>query len=148
MVVQEPTARRVADFMQEILLPHLLRADTLMFSSVQAVHARWIAGHILASKYERVTSRDITRAYPALRAPECRDELANVMASLVTVGWLEPETPKNPMKPVHAWIVNPSVHIIFAERAAREDTARKKARDELTEIFGALRQNREDTDDP
>jgi hypothetical protein len=148
MVVQEPTARRVADFMQEILLPHLLRADTLMFSSVQAVHARWIAGHILASKYERVTSRDITRAYPALRAPECRDELANVMASLVTVGWVEPETPKNPMKPVHAWIVNPSVHIIFAERAAREDTARKKARDELTEIFGALRQNREDTDDP
>jgi hypothetical protein len=107
MVVQEQTARRVADFMQEILLPHLLRADALMFSPVQAVHARWIAGHILAPKYERITSCDVTRAYQALRAPESKDELASFMASLVTVGWLEPETPKNPMKPVRAWIVIP-----------------------------------------
>jgi hypothetical protein len=40
------------------------------------------------------------QAYGALRAPEMRGELADVMASLVTVGWLDPEIPANPTKPV------------------------------------------------
>ena len=90
-VVPEGTARRVADFMKDIALPHLLRADAVMFATAASGHARWIAGFILASGSARITTRDVTRAYHPLRAPERAAELSEVMASLVTVGWLEPE---------------------------------------------------------
>ena len=103
LVITEQTARRAAAFMLEIALPHLLRAHRLMFSTAQTGHAQWIAGYILAERLERITSHDVVRAYGSLRAPEARDELAAVMASLVTIGWLEPEAPTNPAKPVHAW---------------------------------------------
>jgi len=39
-VVSEETARRVARFMQDILLPHLLRAEAVMFSTAQSGHAQ------------------------------------------------------------------------------------------------------------
>ncbi len=127
-VIPEATARRAAAFMLEIALPHLLRADALMFATTQTGHARWIAGFILAQASNRITSRDVVRAYGALRAPEDKDELAAVMASLVTAYWLEPETPSNPMKPVGAWAVNPAVHVLFAEKAEHERRRREQGR--------------------
>ena len=54
-----------------------------------------------------------------------------MMASLVTIAWLEPEMPTNPMKPVAAWLVNPAVHVRFAEKAAREKAARDQAREQV-----------------
>jgi hypothetical protein len=99
-----------------IVLPNLRRADAVMFNTVRSSPARWIAGHILAHGLERITSRDITRAYSALRPPEAKDELASVTASLVTVGWLEPEPPTNAFKPVSTWAVNPAVHVTFEAR--------------------------------
>ena len=66
-VVPERTARRVATFMRDIVAPHLLRAEVVMFSTVQTGHAQWIAGHILAHRLDRITSRDIVRAYRDLR---------------------------------------------------------------------------------
>ena len=141
-IIPALTARRVADFMQDIVLPHLLRADAVMFSTAQTGHARWIAGHILAQKLERITTRDVVRAYGALRAPECKVELADVMASLVTVSWLEPEVPSNPMKPVWAWTVNPAVHSLFADKAARERVLREKARADIAADIEVLRRKR------
>ena len=138
LVISEQTARRAAAFMLEIALPHLLRAHRLMFSTAQTGHAQWIAGYILAERLERITSRDVVRAYGSLRAPEARDELAAVMASLVTIGWLEPEVPTNPAKPVSAWAVNPAVHVRFADRAEREQARREKAREDLAAYFAAL----------
>jgi hypothetical protein len=142
LVISEQTARRAAAFMLEIVLPHLLRAHRMMFSTTQTGHAEWIAGYILAARFERITSRDVVRAYGALRPPEAKDELAAVMDSLVTLGWLEPETPANPVKPVHAWAVNPSVHIRFAERAEREQERREKARAAIDAHFEALKHSR------
>jgi hypothetical protein len=130
--------------MLDIMLPHLLRADALMFSTAQSGHARWIAGYILAHKLERITTRDVVRAYGALRAPESKNELADVMASLVTVGWLEPEEPSNPMKPVWAWAVNPAVHSLFASKAARERDLREQARVNLQADIEVLRRKRRD----
>ena len=103
-VVPENIARQVAHFMHDILLPHLLRAEAVMFSTAQTTHAQWIAGHILAHGLDRITTRDVVRAYRALSSPEDKDELAAVMASLVSVAWVEPEPPKNPVKPLFAWI--------------------------------------------
>jgi hypothetical protein len=130
-VVSEATARRVANFMRDIVAPHLLRAEAIMFSTVQSGHAQWIAGHILAHGMDRITSRDIVRAYRELRPPEARAELDAVMASLTTVGWLEPEVPSNPVKPVSGWTVNPAVHIAFEARAERERALREKSRAEI-----------------
>ena len=141
-VVPEETARRVADFMHEVLLPNLLRAEAVMFATVQTTHAQWIAGLILAHRMDRITTRDVVRAYGALRSPEARDELAAVMASLVAIGWLEPEAPRNPVKPVFAWSVNPAVHIAFEARAERERKRRDIARDQLTADIEVLRRKR------
>jgi len=138
-IVPEATARRVASFMRDILLPHLLRAEAVMFSTVQTGHARWIAGYILAQRLERITARDITRAYGALRPPEAKDELAAVMASLVTLAWVEPEPSRNAAKPTSAWTVNPLVHDLFAARAERERKAREKIREDIATHVEALR---------
>jgi hypothetical protein len=141
-VVPEATARQVADFMHDILLPHLLRAERLMFGTAQTTHAQWIAGHILAHRLDRITTRDIVRAYRALAAPEARDELAAVMASMVAIAWLEPEAPNNPVKQVLAWRVNPAVHIAFEARAEREREQRDNAREQLAADIEVLRQRR------
>ena len=135
MVISEQTARRAAAFMLEIALPHLLRAHRLMFSTTQTGHAQWIAGYIFAERLDRITSRDVVRVYRALKAPEAKNELEAVMASLVTLGWLEPELPTNTAKPVNAWAVNPAVHVKFADRAERERARRDKAREDLAAYF-------------
>jgi Protein of unknown function (DUF3987) len=141
-VVPEETARCVANFMHEILLPHLMRAEAVMFATAQTTHAQWIAGHILEHRMDRITTRDVVRAYGALRPPEAKDELTAVMASLVAIGWIEPEAPKNPVKPVFAWLVNPAVHTAFEARAEREREARGKARDRLAADIEVLRRKR------
>ena len=138
-VVPEATARCVASFMRDILVPHLLRGEAVMFSTAQTSHARWIAGYILAHRMDRIAARDIVRAYGALRAPEAKDELAAVMASLVTVGWLEPEMPSNPAKPISAWTINPAVHVLFADRAERERSARERTREAIAAHVEELR---------
>jgi hypothetical protein len=132
-VLSEGTARRAANYMRDILLPHLLRAEALMFSTAQSGHARWIAGLILASGKLRFTLREVVQAYGALRAPDCRRDLLEVMESLVTVGWLRPEEQSNPARQPAAWAVNPAVLTLFAERAELERKARTKARKVLAE---------------
>ena len=139
-VVAEGVARRAAAFLQDIVLPHLLRADALMFSTAQTGHARWIGGFILARAASRVTVRDVVQAYGALRPPEARQELLAVMESLVTVGWLRPEPQSNPARPPSAWAVNPALHTVFAERARREREARRLAQQEVGEMIRLRRQ--------
>jgi hypothetical protein len=144
MVIPEETARRTAAFLFEIALPHLLRAYRLMLGTVQAGHAKWIAGYVLAERLERITVRDVMRVYGQLRSPEARDELAAVMASMVAVGWFEPEVPRNAAKPVHAWRVNPAVHILFARRAEQEQARRSQARKDLDAHFEAMKRMKAD----
>jgi hypothetical protein len=141
-VIPAETAARVAAYMRDIVLPHLLRAEQVMFATEQAGHAHWIAGYILAKKLGRIASRDIARDYRALSAPEARRELMSVMDSLVSVGWLDPEEPNNPVKPVTNWRVNPAVHVIFAERAAAEAERRARAREQVAEAVERVRQQR------
>jgi hypothetical protein len=141
MVITEDTAARVARFMLEIVLPHLLRAHRAMFdTSQQTTHAEWIAGHILAERLDLITSRDVVRAYRALKAPESRDELGSVMAQLTLYDWLEPQVPTNAVKPVNVWRVNPAVHDVFAKRGAEERARRETARAELAAHLEAHRQ--------
>jgi hypothetical protein len=145
-VIPEKTARRVARYMSDIVLPHLLRAEAVMYSTVQAKHARWIAGYILARKVQTITARDVVRAYRDLQAPECRDELNSVMASLVTVMWLDPVLPDNPAKPVSTWTVNPLVHENFAGQGDRERERREQAKAQAEANFAVLRRRKAEWD--
>lgn len=138
-IILPETAERTADFMREIVLPHLLRADALMFSSTQTGHAAWIAGFILSRELEVVTARDITRAYGALRPPEAARELQHTMKHLTIVGWLEPELPANIAKDVSTWTVNPAVHVLFADRGEREKQRRAEARENIRAHTEAVR---------
>ena len=140
MIVTPETAGKVASYMRDILLPHLLRAEAVMFASNQTGHARWIAGFILSRGEERITVRDIVRAYGALRAPEHRRELNSVMESLEAVGWLRAEPQDVPGKPPVAWAVNPTIHKVFAARAAIEREARQAAKQKAIEAMQRFRQ--------
>jgi hypothetical protein len=130
-VLAEDTARRAAAYMRDVLLPHLLRAEGLLFLTRQTGHARWIAGHILASpairEASRVALRDVQRAYGPLKAPEHRRELTEVLTALEVMGWLRAELPDNPARPVAAWRVNPKLFATFAKRAAEERQRREAA---------------------
>jgi Protein of unknown function (DUF3987) len=125
--VPPATAGRVAAYMREVVLPHLLRADAVMYLTPQTGHARWIAGHVLAHGLERVTKRDIVRGYGPLKPTEHQQQIAGVMESLVTMAWLAPEPSANATKAPTAWRVNPKVHVVFAERAKREKERREEA---------------------
>jgi hypothetical protein len=135
-VLPEETARRTLAYMREVLLPHLLRAEAVMFSTAQTGHARWIAGWILSRGQARVALRDVVQAYRALRAPEHKRELLDVMEALVTAGWLRPEPQPNPARPPAAWTVNPAVHSSFAARGEQERQERARVRREIVAAVG------------
>ena len=127
-IIPEATAAQVKDYMLEIVLPHLIRADATMFLTPQTGHARWVAGYILAHDVEVISTRDIVRAYRQLRSPEQSRELTATMNSLVAVGWLDPIQPRNPLSQVNSWRVNPDVHVQFEERARQEAANRAAIR--------------------
>lgn len=127
-VVSEETAEKVKDFMLDIVLPHLIRADAAMFLTPQTGHGRWIAGHILAHELDHINTRNIKHAYRALRPPEMDRELHSTITGLVSVGWLDPIAPKNPLQPITSWRVNPQVHVRFAGKAQEEKDIREGIR--------------------
>jgi len=92
------TAGRVAAYMRDVVLPHLLRADAVMYLTPQTGHARWIAGHILAHGLQRVTKRDVVRSYGLLKPIEKQAEIGAVMESLVTMGWLASEATSSTLR--------------------------------------------------
>jgi hypothetical protein len=53
------------------------------------------------------------------------------MASLVSIGWLDPEQPRNPLNPVSSWRVNPLVHTMFTDRAKQERQDRQQRQEEI-----------------
>ncbi len=126
-LVSVEIAERVRRYMEEILVPNLLRADGVIFHTEQAKHATWVAGYILAKRLDTVTLREMLQDYRPLRAPEHKANLNSIMESLTLYGWVEPVTPRNPSKPPIAWTVNPRVHIRFAKRAAKEKAHREAA---------------------
>ena len=145
-IVTKATADMVARYLRDIVLPHLLRADALMYLSATATHARWIAGYILAHGSARIARRDVVRAYGALRAQETKRELMDVMEGLSTIGWLRPEPLRGDDREASAWAVNPAVHTVFAVRAEQEKTARAEARARMAAAVQQWNQERQPAD--
>jgi Protein of unknown function (DUF3987) len=134
LVITEHTARRVADFMHRFLLPHAFAfyAGMLGLSDDHDQLAA-VAGYILARKLDRITNRDMQRGVRTMRGLR-RKETESIFQQLDALGWISSIQGPRRSAPSH-WIVNPEVHRLFAERAAREATERAKEREMLKKIF-------------
>ena len=124
--ISRETAQRVRDFMVKYLLPQQRRFYATFFRDADDVDAdpRWIAGHILASKANQITMREIKKFYHAAEQNEVRIEAA--MERLDRQGWVG-ATQYDRSKRSTYWNVNPEVHRRFATQAVAE----KKRRDEI-----------------
>jgi len=133
--VTEDTARRVADFMHRFILPHAVAfyAGALGLTD-DYEHLASMAGFILANKLERVTRRDIARN-GTLRKFDDRSTDA-VLQQLEALGWLTPVEYAGTSKRTTRWLVNSKVHVLFAERAARETERRAAARELIAGMRG------------
>jgi hypothetical protein len=120
------TARRVAKFMSEFLLPHSLAFYAGVLSKTDD-HDRLsnVAGYILAHKLERITTRDIARGDRSMRKLTRRDT-EGVFEQLEALAWVTRVPGPRPSSPPQ-WVVNPKCHELFAERAVQEATRRKEA---------------------
>jgi hypothetical protein len=103
------TMQQATGYMRDVLLPHLIRADDLLFDSMQSSHARWIARFLVRRKLSRVEKRDIIMHYRALQAPELRDTLDGVLENLCITGWLRPLGGPVGRRPT-IFAVNPKIH--------------------------------------
>jgi hypothetical protein len=116
-------AERVRNFLDGFLLRHALAFYCgVLGLSDQHDRLASTAGFVLAHKLERVTNRDIQRGDRTMRnltEPETR----RIFEQLEALGWLSRTEGPRPSSPPH-WLVNPAVHLRFAEQAAQEASRR------------------------
>jgi hypothetical protein len=137
-VVTADTARRVAKFLHEFLLPHAVAfyAGVLGLSDD---HERLsaVAGYILAHGLKRITNRDVQRGDRSMRGLTRRDT-DRVFEQLDALGWISRDTSRpqgwRPSDPPR-WVVNPEVHRLFQERAQVETSRRLSAREAIAEVL-------------
>lgn len=134
LIVTEATARRVAGFIHNFLLPHAVAfyAGVLGLSND---HDRLtdIAGYILAHQLDKVTNRDVQRGSRSMRNLERRD-MESIFDQLDAFGWITRIPGPRASDPPH-WAVNPLVHQKFAERARSEAERRKREREVISGLM-------------
>ncbi len=123
--ITEDTAKRVVRLMREFIIPHALHfyLDVAGETTILA-DSRSIAGYLLAKRVERITFGDLTTNCRPCRK-KTRDKVIQMIEPLEMFGWLQREGP--PLLP-KAWLVDPRVHEIFAERAEEERERRQLVR--------------------
>jgi hypothetical protein len=128
--LSEAAAERVAKFLHQFLLPHAVAFYTSVFGLADE-HDRLaaVAGYILARKLDIITSRDVQRGDSTMRGLKKR-EIEDVFHQLDALGWVEVLPAHKPNISPRAK-VNPEVHVLFAERAQREEERRRRAREEI-----------------
>jgi hypothetical protein len=132
--ITDQTAHRVADFMHRCLLPHAFAFYAGMLG-LSDDHERLtaVAGYILAHKLDRITNRDIQRGDRTMRGLG-RQDTERIFDQLDALGWISRIAGSRPTDPPR-WVVNPEVHQLFTQRAARETAERARARAILQEMF-------------
>jgi hypothetical protein len=124
IVVTEDTARRVANFMHEFLLPHAVAFYTgVLTLSDDHDQLTAVAGYILARKLEKIRNRDVQRGSRTMRRMEKRD-VDRIFEQLDAFGWIS-------FQKTRGWVVNPEVHRLFRERGEKEASRRSEARDAI-----------------
>jgi Protein of unknown function (DUF3987) len=136
-VISAETAKRAAAFMLDIVLPHLLRADALMFATTQTKHVERVGGWIILNGQPVIKAREIVRAYRPLIAPEAAAEFKAVMDKLTGFSWVQPVIPANMAEPIRTWHVNPRIFTMFPDRAEKERERRREAVEAIAKLKAA-----------
>jgi hypothetical protein len=120
-IISRGTAERARRYLTEFVYSHALTFYLKdLGASTMDEHALWIAGFVLARGLPAISSRDIYRAYPALKSPEKRSLIAATMRVLEMHDWVKP-THIDRHGAEDRWTVNPAVHDgRFEEIAATE----------------------------
>jgi hypothetical protein len=128
------TAQRVADFMRRFLLPHAC-AFYMGILGLSDDHDRLtaVASFILAHHLDNISNREVAQSVRDMRGLK-RHDIDPIFQQLNALGWLLDPRRMRANAPPH-WPVNPEVHRLFAERAARETARRAKERAMLAEMF-------------
>lgn len=133
-VISIKTAGRAARYLHSFLLPHAIAfyAGVLGLSDDHDRLAA-VAGYILAKKLDRITNRDVSRGDSTMR--RLRDhETRAIFEQLEALGWIDRTESPRAGAPPH-WIVNPLVHVRFADRARTEEDRRARAKACIREVF-------------
>jgi hypothetical protein len=133
--VDGETADQVERLLCGVLLHHAIHFYAeIVDANERQEHVRQLARLILAKGFERITKRDITLLWKASRRLEWW-ELRQVIDALCTMDWLRADEAAldTDGKP-RAWVVNASVHAMFAAAAEREQQRRRAATETLREI--------------
>jgi Protein of unknown function (DUF3987) len=133
-VITADTARPVAKFLQEFILPHAISFYVGMLGLADD-HDRLaaVAGFILAHKLDQVSNRDMQRSVRTMRKLT-RKEIEAVFEQLESLGWVVSHPGHRPTDP-RRWAVNPEVHRLYAQRAEEEAARRGAMRKILRERF-------------
>lgn len=148
IAVRKETADRAYNLLLNYFLPEAARIynDVMEGGDEQEQHARWIAGHILAHKKDRISTYDIRRAFSSIANDDWA--LKKATSTLEIMAWITPDTKRDgspysrtdfaKMK----WRVNPAVHEMFADQAAREEKRRRDVQEKIAagaEVIRKLR---------
>jgi len=142
IIVTASTARRVAKFMHDFLLPHAAAfyAGVLGLSDDHEQLSA-VAGYVLAHRLDKITNRDVQRGSRTMRGMTKRD-IEKVFEQLDAFGWISRVVVHHPgyrpSDPPH-WIVNPEVHRLFRDRAQRESSRRLSVREAIADAIEANR---------
>lgn len=129
------TAERVAEFMRRFLLPHAASfyAGTLGLSDDHD-RLKAVTAYILAHGLQKITVRDVQRGDCGMRKLT-KAHILPVLEQLTALNWLSEEAGPRPTSDP-TYFVNPTVHSLYAGRAAAEFERRTEAKKALQEIFG------------
>lgn len=130
------TAECVERLMREYLLPHSMSYYTdILGQESHLEHVRWIAGHILSKKVERLENREIVQAYKQWRGLQ-EWVRTRVLATLQELGWIMPAEgqPAVGKKPPTVWDVNPTAHEHYEQLAEREREKRQRLTERMREL--------------
>ena len=131
------TASRVEKLMCGFLLRHAIHFYTnILDANDQTTHTKQLARLILARGFERITRRDMARLWHAGASLD-EFEIGKIISMLVNHSWLDPDPSsiKGDGRP-RAWIVNPRVHVVFANYRTQEVDRREKVRGLMEQLRG------------
>lgn len=138
-MVTGDTARRVARFLHEFLLPHAVAFyGGILGLSDDHDRLTAVAGYILTHELEMVGTRDVARGDRTMRGLT-RAETIRIFEQLEALGWVSAMPAPARSNAAPTWMVNPAVHAAFIERRNTEAARRKRAQEAVAQAGKAGR---------
>lgn len=131
--ISEGVAKRAAAFLHGFLLPHAIAFyGGVLDLSDDHDRLSAVAGYILAHGLQTVNARDVARGDSTMRKLTRADTM-RIFEQLEALGWVAQQPAPARANAAPAWVVNPEVHRLFAERKGSEVSRRRKAQQAIRE---------------